>query len=45
MENGEIILKDTEVDKPYIRVGSPPNWIAGSNSLKEKIIQTVGELK
>ena len=45
MENGEIILKDTEVDNPYIRVGSPPNWIAGSNSLKEKIIQTVGELK
>ena len=26
--------------------GSPPNWVAGSgNGLKDRIIQTVGELK
>ena len=43
MGKGEIILGEPGLDKPYTRIGPRPNWLAGS--LKERIIQTVGELK
>ena len=45
MGKGEIIIENPGLDKPYTRVGSIPNWISGSGSLKQRIIQTVGELR
>jgi nucleoside-diphosphate-sugar epimerase len=45
MGKGEIILEEPGLDKPYVRVGGVPNWVAGSGNLKDRIIQTVGELK
>jgi hypothetical protein len=45
MGKGKIIIEEPGLDKPYARVGGIPNWVAGSGNLKDRIIQTVGELK
>ena len=42
---GEITIEQQGLDKPYVRTGSRPNWISGTGSLKQRIIQTVGELR
>ena len=45
MGKGNIIVQKPGLDKPYSRVGGVPNWVSGSGNLKDRIIQTVGELK
>jgi len=39
---GEIILGEPGLDKPYTRIGSKPNWLAGS--LEKRIKQTIHEI-
>tara|TARA_R100001377_G_scaffold65776_1_gene41078 strand:+ start:431 stop:1210 length:780 start_codon:yes stop_codon:yes gene_type:complete len=45
MGKGNIIVQKPGLDKPYSWVGGVPNWVSGSGNLKDRIIQTVGELK